>query len=435
MKWLIENVAYIDGLHQTYVEKGYMLFNAGTIEQIGVGMAPHCDASYERINGENRLLLPGFINTHGHAAMSLLRGYADDLPLHAWLNDMIWPAEAVLTPKDIEIGTQLAMMEMIETGTTTFTDMYASMDRVAEATIEAGMRAVLGRGLIGLDDSSLDKLRETEMFIQTYDRAGDGRIRTTLAPHAPYTCPPDYLKHVVKVAERIDVPLQIHIAETAKEVTDSLAAYNLTPVESLYKSGLFEHRVIGAHCVHLTDHDIELLAQNHIHVAHNPGSNLKLGSGIAPLAKLLQHGVVVGLGTDGAASNNKLDLYEELRLVALLHKGVEQDATVIDAHTALRMATSEGAKTLFLEDGLGTLIPGAPADFQLIDISGPRYYPRHNLLSHAVYSSHGGDVTDVFVAGKALLRNRQLQTLDKEKILYEAEEAVKKFPVHQRLKV
>lgn len=433
MKWLIEDVAYLDGVHNTFVERGYMVVKDAIIEDLGAGDSPSYDESYKRISGKNRLLLPGFINTHGHAAMSLLRGYADDLPLHEWLNDVIWPAEELLTADDIEIGTQLAMLEMIETGTTTFTDMYASMDRVAEAVIASGMRAVLGRGIIGLDDPSLDKLKETEAFIRTYEGAGDGRIKTTIAPHAPYTCPPDYLTHVINLAEKVSVPLQIHIAETAKEVADSLSMYNATPVESLYTSGLFQFKVIGAHCVHLTDHDMDLLAQHDVHVAHNPGSNLKLGSGIAPLTKLLQRGIVVGLGTDGAASNNKLDLYEELRLVALLHKGVEQDATAIDAFTALRLATSEGAKALFLESGLGTLTKGAPADFQMIDSSGPRYYPRHNLLSHVVYSSHAGDVTDVFVAGKPLMRNREFLTIDQEKVCYEVGRIVQKFPRYQRV--
>ncbi|PWI57078.1 amidohydrolase [Sulfoacidibacillus thermotolerans] len=435
MNWLIENVAYFDGIHNTCMERGYVLVRDGKIEALGAGEAPLCDASYERIDGKDRLLLPGFINTHGHAAMSLLRGYADDLPLHTWLKDLIWPAEAVLSPDDIELGTELAMLEMLETGTTTFTDMYADMDRVANATIRAGMRAVLGRGLIGFDDVNLEKLAESESFVRMYEGAGEGLIHTTFAPHAPYTCPPDYLKHVITRSQQLAVPLQIHIAETAKEVADSYSEYGKSPVELLYETGLFECQIIGAHCVHLTDRDIELMAEHHVHVAHNPGSNLKLGSGIAPLRKLLEQNIVVGLGTDGAASNNKLDLYEELRLVALLHKGVEQDATAIDAFSALRLVTNEGAKTLFLDPMLGTLQPGAPADFQFIDISGPRYYPRHNLLSHIVYSSHGGDVTDVFVAGKPLFRKREHLTLDKEKVFYNVKRVVQKFPLSQRVNV
>ncbi len=432
MRLLIKNIAYIDVLSGAVIEHGHMIVGGSRIEAIGPGDTVQSGPFEEIMDGTGRLLLPGFINTHGHAAMSLLRGYADDMPLQQWLNDLIWPAEAQLSAEDIGVGTQLAMLEMIETGTTTFTDMYMHMDHVAAAVIEGGMRAVLGRGLVGLAPNASEMLAQAEAFIMEYEGTGDGRIRTTLAPHAPYTCPPEYLKQILPLAERLGVPLQIHIAETAREVAESRAQYGLTPTELLHREGVFAFPVVGAHCIHVTDRDIDLLALGRVHVAHNPGSNLKLGSGIAPLTSFLARGVIVGLGTDGAASNNKLDLYEEMRLSALLHKGTLQDAAAVNAHQALRLATAGGAETLFLDEDLGTLQPGAAADFQLVDITGPRYYPRHNLLAHIVYSSHAGDVTDVFVAGRPLLRKRQFVTLDKERILAQAQTIATKFAVTSR---
>ena len=439
MRRLIHSIAYIDDDSGENISHGYLITNGDRIESINqgdhLGDQIHFD---EIIDGSNRLVLPGFINTHGHAAMSLLRGFADDLPLQSWLSQLIWPAEDLLTAEDIYIGTQLAMLEMLETGTTTFTDMYFHMDRVADAVVDAGMRAVLGRGMVALGNSGEQSLAESQSFIRDYHLAGEGRIHATLAPHAPYTCPADFLGKVMMAAETLKVPLQIHVSETKREVEESYEQYGVSPVKWLADQGLFEFPVIAAHCVHVNDEDISLLQQHHVHVAHNPGSNLKLGSGVASLVSFLNHNIQVGIGTDGASSNNKLDMFEEMRLVALIHKGVNLQATAIDALTALHLSTAQGAKTLFLESELGTLHPGAPADFQLIDISGPRYYPRHSLLAHAVYSSHGGDVTDVFVAGKALFRNREYLTLDKEKILASALKIGEKFhPIrdqYQRLK-
>ena len=433
MRRLIHAVSYIDDNGGT-IDHGYMITRDDRIEAIAPGEPVEDRSRFDEvIDGSNRLLLPGWVNTHGHAAMSLLRGFADDMPLQTWLSELIWPAEDQFSADDIQVGTQLAMLEMIETGTTTFTDMYYEMDRVADAVIEAGMRAVLGRGLVAVNNKAERSLAEGKAFIRDYHLAGEGRIHANLAPHAPYTCPADYLSKVMAAAETHKVPMQIHVAETRREVEDAYEQYGVSPVRWLADLGLYEFPVIAAHCVHVNEEDIRILSQKRVHVAHNPGSNLKLGSGVAPLAAMLAHGVQVGIGTDGASSNNKLDMFEEMRLAATLHKGVNLEATNIDALTALRLATVEGAKTLFLEAGLGTLDINAPADFQLIDISGPRYYPRHSLLSHVVYSSHGGDVTDVFVAGKPLLRNREYMTLDKEKILAAADRVrIKLRPVKDR---
>ena len=433
MRRLIHSLSFLNE-HGGNILNGYLITNDVRIEELSGGVCPHDKAFFDEvIDGTNRLLLPGFVNTHGHAAMSLLRGFADDLPLQSWLSDLIWPAEDLLTPDDIYLGTQLAMLEMIETGTTTFTDMYFHMDRVADAVIESGMRAVLGRGLVAVGDGGDKSLAESEAFIRDYHLAGNGRVHTNLAPHAPYTCSADYLKKVMNVADKLQLPIQIHVSESKSEVEDSYKQYGVSPIKWLADLGVFHFPVVAAHCVHISDEDINLLQKHRVHVAHNPGSNLKLGSGIAPLIAMLDAGIQVGIGTDGASSNNKLDMFDEMRLAALIHKGHNLQATAIDAQTALGLVTEQGAKTLFLDAELGKLTPGSPADFQLVDISGPRYYPRHSLLSHAVYSSHGGDVTDVFVAGTPLLRNREHVTLDKEKILSAASRIGAKFqPIKDR---
>lgn len=419
MQKLIHSVSMLDEHGHGY--EGYVTISGSRIDTIGQGTCPLPSESFgEVIDGHGKLLLPGFINTHGHPAMSLLRGYADELPLQAWLSEKIWPAEDTFTSADIRVGTQLAMLEMIETGTTTFTDMYFAMDEVALAVQEAGMRAVLGRGLVGLNSSNEQALQETRSLVRDFHRSADGRITVMVSPHAPYTCPPAFMENVLALAGELQLPIQIHVAETAKEVADSLEMYGVTPVRHLEQLGVFAHPTLAAHCVHVTAEDVAILQRYDVHVAHNPGSNLKLGSGVAPLAQFLQHGLTVGLGTDSAASNNKLDMWEELRLCALLHKGVQQDATLVTAATALSLVTTQGARALFLENGLGQLAAGNRADFQLIDITGPRYFPRHSLLAHVVYSSCATDVTDVFVDGKPLLRNREFVTLDRERILAQA---------------
>ena len=299
------------------------------------------------IDGKKLIIMPGLINTHGHVAMTLFRGYADDIPLKEWLEQKIWPVEAHLDGDDVYWGTMLGIVEMLKGGTTTFTDMYFFMDRVAEAAAEGKIRAVLARGLIGVSGESDASLKEAAAFLEKWHGAAGGRINATLGPHAPYTCPPDFLRKVMAVAERTGRPLQIHLAETAGEVRTCLDEHGCTPVRLVNDVGLFAFHVIAAHCVHLNDADIEILAEKNVGVAHNPGSNLKLGSGIAPAARLLEAGVKVGLGTDGAASNNNLDIIEEMRLAALLAKGTALEPTLIPAKTALQMATVNGGGGAF----------------------------------------------------------------------------------------
>jgi 5-methylthioadenosine/S-adenosylhomocysteine deaminase len=370
------------------------------------------------IDGKDLIVMPGFVNAHGHAAMTLLRSYADDMPLKEWLENKIWPTEERLESDDVYWGSMLAITEMIKGGTTTFADMYFFMERVAEAAAESGIRAVLSRGMIGIGPGGDDALKNTEEFIKNWHGTGGGRINVTLGPHAPYTCPPEYLLKVMDLAGKTGRPMQIHLSETKGEVEESFSKYSKSPIELVHDLGLFNYRVIAAHCVHLSDRDIEILAENNVGVAHNPGSNLKLGSGLANITKMLQSGINVGIGTDGASSNNNLDMIEEMRLVALLSKGVNLDPTLIPAKTAIKIATEMGAKVLFLED-TGVLKEGYRADLIGLNCNRPHMVPMHDPLAQVAYSAAAADVSLVMVDGNILLENGSLTTLDEEKIMAE----------------
>ncbi len=372
------------------------------------------------IDGKNLIIMPGLVNTHGHAAMTLFRSYADDLPLMDWLNDKIWPAEERLTGEAVYWGTMLAILEMIKSGTTTFTDMYFFMDDIIRAVEESGIRAVLSRGLVGVAGNTEQALQDTRTMARDYHNAANGRIKIMLGPHAPYTCPPDFLKEVMALADTTGLPMQIHISETRGEVEESIEKYGKTPVKHLEELGLFRYQVIGAHCVHVNQEDIEILSRNGVRVAHNPGSNLKLASGIAPVGRMLEKGMKVGLGTDGAASNNNLDLFEEMQLAAMLHKGVNESPSLIPAGLALKMATAMGAEALFLTD-TGMIKEGCRADLTGLNRHLPHLCPMHNVISHLVYSASGRDVELVMADGKILLQDGRPLTLDQEKIMFEAE--------------
>ncbi|OEH84845.1 N-ethylammeline chlorohydrolase [Desulfuribacillus stibiiarsenatis] len=382
--------------------------------------------NYECIDLSGKVIMPGFVNTHGHAAMTLLRGYGDDLPLQEWLETKIWPFEGQLSDDDIYWGTKLAVIEMIQSGTTCFADMYFSMEHVAKAVEETGIRACLSRGLIGFSPNKDIALQESKDFIKKWHNKSEGRITCTLGPHAPYTCPPEFLDRVIALANELDTPLQIHISETKKEVEDCYNQYGMSPVEHLEKVGVFTRPTIAAHCVHLSDNDIEIFKKYDVKICHNPGSNLKLASGIAPIPKLLQEGLTVSIGTDGASSNNNLDMLEELRLTALIHKGASFDPLAIPARTALEIATIEGAKTLRIDQQVGTIIEGKQADIIAFDTEYAHYYPKFDLVSHIVYSANSRDISHVWVAGKQLLKNRELH-MDTVKVFNKCEEIAQRI--------
>ncbi|MFI2855662.1 amidohydrolase [Paenibacillus sp. JSM ZJ436] len=403
------------------VISGYMLIEDDIITYIGEE-EPQIDEGTEVMDGSHLLFLPGLINTHGHTAMSLLRGYGDDLALQVWLQEKMWPMEGKFTAQDVYWGTSLSVLEMLKGGTTTFLDMYDHMDQVAAVTKQSGMRAVLTRGVIGLcsPEEQQRKLNEAVDFAKSWHGKADGRITTMISPHAPYTCPPDYIEKFVQASIDLDLPMHTHMSETRNEVEQNVKDYGVRPVEHLLKLGMFSRPSLIAHGVHLTDEEISILAAHQVGVSHNPGSNLKLASGIARVPELLKAGVKVSLGTDGPASNNNLDMFEEIRLAALIHKGVSGDPTAVPAAEALRMGTEYGADSLFLNQ-VGRLKAGMKADFIALDTDQPHFLPYSDFISHAVYSASAKDVKHVWVDGRQLVKNGACLTLDEEKIRREAQ--------------
>lgn len=374
----------------------------------------------EIIDGKGMLALPGLVNTHTHVAMTLFRSYADDLALMDWLQNMIWPAEAHLDDDIVYWGSMLAFAEMIRGGTTAFCDMYMFMDSCAQAAEAAGIRGNIARGLAGVTPNGVKALEENVELYRKWNNGADGRIRVMLGPHAPYTCPPDYLKKVRDTAEQYGIPIHIHLSETKGEVDTCREKFGVTPIALMNQIGLFDVPTLAAHCVHVTEDDIAIMAEKQVRVAHNPGSNLKLASGIAPVPAMRKAGVVVGLGTDGASSNNKLDMFAEMRLAALIHKAASLDPFAIKAEEALQMGTKDGAMCLGYDD-LGELKEGYLADLILVDRSGWHWKPRFNSISLAVYAGNSMDVDTVMVNGKVLMRHKELLTIDTEKLDYEVQ--------------
>lgn len=370
------------------------------------------------IDGRGKFATPGLVNAHTHASMTLLRSFSDDKALMDWLNKDIWPIEAEMTRKDIYFGAALAAVEMIRGGTTAFADMYGPcMDEVARVVAESGLRGSLCQGIIGFADGDKKLAANVELY-KNFHGAADGRITVMFGPHAIYTCPPDFLRKVAAEASKLGAEIHMHMNETQTEIADCLKNYGKRPFEVVAETGLFDLGTLAAHCVWLSDSEIEIIKRKKIRVAHNPGSNMKLASGIAPVTKLLAEDVTVALGTDGAASNNNLDMLEELRLAALLAKVATLNPTAIPAAQALQMATDFGARALGLKN-VGRLEAGCKADIVLWDMSGVDWQPNYNPASLLVYSANSAAADTVIVDGKILMQCRQLTTLDEEKIIAE----------------
>ncbi|MBV8551362.1 MAG: amidohydrolase [Acidobacteriaceae bacterium] len=372
------------------------------------------------------LLAPGFIDTHTHAPMSLFRAIADDMRLQAWLRDFIFPAESRnVSPEFVRWGTRLACLEMVLAGITTYTDMYYFEDSEAEAAKEAGVRAVLGQTIIGFPAPDYKTWQEalagTERFIQKY--RGDELIVPAVAPHAIYTTPDNALTAAHKLAVKYGVPLTIHLAETKKERDDALAQRHMTPTQVLEKLGLLDGTVIAAHAVWEDDHDLEILKQHGTGVAHCPSSNMKLASGVARVTAMLKMGIHVGLGNDGfAGSNDSADLIREMDIAAKLQKVTLMDPTVIPAEQALEMATIGGARVLGMEKEIGSLEEGKRADVISISLAHPDTVPLYNVYSDIGYALDAGDVQDVFINGRQIVKGRQVLTLNKDEIYHQAEQ-------------
>jgi 5-methylthioadenosine/S-adenosylhomocysteine deaminase len=371
------------------------------------------------IDASRYLVTPGFVNAHGHLAMTLLRGLADEVSLDVWLHDYMFPREVLMNGDDIYYGSLLALAEGIMSGTTTFAEMYFLEDDVARAVDEAGVRANLSTGTASLDNER-GKLEKSEEFVVRWNNKADGRIRTSFGPHAPYTASPEFIRENFERARDLGVIVQFHLHETAKEIEEFTAAYGTSPISYYADQGYFKNppRLLAAHCVHMTAHDTEILRDAGASIVLNAQSNLKLGSGIADYRLLLGSGVNLCVGTDGAASNDNLDMLEELRVLGLLMKGSTMDASGISNASLLAMATSNGGRALGFDD-VGTLSEGAAADLVFWDLEDESFCPRNNVVSHLLWSANSRAVDSVMVAGSWVMEHRQLLGIDIDKVRFE----------------
>jgi len=396
--------------------------STGSIERVA---APEeiDTAADETLDADGGLVLPGLVNAHGHAPMTLLRGYADDKPLDAWLQEDIWPAEGELTAEDIRVGTELAAVEMIRTGTTGFVDMYFEEPHVAGVVEESGLRALLGHGFVSVgkpEEGAREDMEKSVNFAAQYDGLAGGRISTAVMPHSLTTVNEELLREAVEHAREADLPVHIHANETAEEVEPIVDEHGVRPLAYAEDVGLLEDGDFLAHCVHVDDAEIEILADSEAVAVHCPASNAKLASGIAPVAEMLDAGVTVGLGTDGAASNNDLDMFDEIRDAAMLGKLGANDAAAVPASAAVRMATEGSAAALGFDSG--RVEEGANADLAVVDLDAAHLTPEHDLVSHLAYATSGQDVRHTVCDGDVLMEDREIRTLDVDAVRERAQE-------------
>ena len=410
---------------ETLIEQGGLAIKDGTI--IARGRAEEICSAYsakQTIAEEHGLIMPGLVNTHTHAAMSCFRGLADDLPLMQWLQDYIFPVEATLSGEMVYSSTLLSLCEMIKSGTTTFCDMYLFAADVCRAVEQSGMRAWVGEVLYDFPSPNYGELANG--FAYTEDLLAQYRnhdlIQITLDPHAVYTCAPELLVRLGNMARDNNRLYHIHLAENSDEVNTCKERYGCSPVQHLEQLGLLGEHVVAAHCVMVTDDEIGLMAERGVKVAHCPESNMKLASGVAPVPKFIDQGVIVGIGTDGAASNNDVDMFGEMNTAAKLHKVTCMDPTAMDAVSTLHAGTMGGARVLGAEKMIGSLEVGKKADCIVIDLDQPHLTPLYNPVSHLVYAARGGDVIHSVINGKVVMEDRQLLTLDETAILRKMQE-------------
>jgi 5-methylthioadenosine/S-adenosylhomocysteine deaminase len=390
--------------------------STGTIDRVAAPEEIDVDAD-ETLDAEGGLVIPGLVNAHGHAAMTMLRGYADDKPLDAWLQEDIWPVEGELTAEDIKVGTELAAVEMIRSGTTGFVDMYFEEPHVAAVVEDSGLRALLGHGFVSVgkpEEDAFEDMKTSVNFAEQYAKVGGDRISTAVMPHSLTTVDEALLREAVERAREADLPVHIHANETEDEVEPIVAERGVRPLDYAEEVGLLEDGDFLAHCVHVDDEEVEVLADSDAAVVHCPASNAKLASGIAPVADMLDAGVTVGLGTDGAASNNDLDMFDEIRDAAMLGKLGADDAAAVPAGAAFRMATEGSAAALGFDSG--RIEEGANADLAVLDLDAAHLTPQHDLVSHLAYAASGSDVRHTVCAGDVLMEDREILTLDAEAV-------------------
>ena len=425
-KTLFRQVTMLTG-DDLQVQHGDLLIEDGIIKKIGTVSAAEAEDAVEFARGEHYVLVPGYINTHTHVAMSVLRDYGGDMPLDVWLNQYIWPAEAKLTDDDVYWGSCLGMLEMIASGTTCLVDMYDHCDAIAEAISDGGMRAILSRGSVGMNDPEGRGIAENDAVYARWHGAEDDRIRVWYGPHSPNTCPGDYIQEMAQHARERGTGVHIHVAETKGEWEWCQSTHGMTPVGWLESLGVLDVPTLAAHSVWLDDADIAIYAKHGVAAAHNPISNLKLASGVCRVEDLQRAGVTVGLGTDGSSSNNIMSMHRELQVAALIHKIRNYDAQVVGARDALKLATIEGAKAIRWQDAIGSIAEGKKADLTLYKLDAPWNVPHHDVVSNLAYAAQQSDIDSVFVQGECLYKHGDYTTLDKERILAEAETRAKRL--------
>lgn len=377
------------------------------------------------IDGKDKITLPGLINSHTHVPMSLFRNYADDLPFWEWLHEKILPLEENLKEEHVYWGSMLSIAEMIRSGITSFVDMYFFVDEIAKAVEDTGMRGFLGLSVTDGEDCGEKSLSDSRALIENWDGKANGRIGIRIAPHAPYSCSDEFLRQLVELSKEFNIGMTIHVSESEKEIEDSFEKYKKSPVERLNDLGVFDVETLAVHCVQLSDNDIKILKEKNISVSNNPGSNLKLGNGFARVDDLLKSGINIALGTDGSASNNNLNMFEEMSLASLINKGVTKDPESVPAYIALEMATINGAKAINKEDEIGSIEIGKKADIIMVDTEKPHFYPRYNEVASLIYSAQASDVDTVIVDGEILMDNYQLKTMNLKKVLENSEKMAK----------
>lgn len=413
MSILIKNISYLDIEKEKIIDHADIFIEENKIKRIGENLKIDAD---EVLDGENKLLTPGFVNAHTHLGMSYFRNYADDLALMDWLKNEIWPIEAKLNAEDIYWSSMLSIIENIKSGVTTFCDMYYEMDRVGDAALESGIRGVLTRGMTDVDGKGEEKLQEFDALYNNYHNRSDGRIRVVPAPHAIYTCSTEFLKEISENAKKLyDNIIHIHLSETLTEVENSKKEYGMTPIEYVNSLGLLDSQIIAAHCVHITDEEIELVKDKKFYPVYNPSSNLKLASGFTPVDKMLKNNIKLALGTDGDSSNNNQDFVEEMHIGGIVNKAVTMNEKAVPAIEILKMATINGAEALGFEK-LGLIKEDYLADLTVFDLESNSFTPRNNLISALVYSANSSDVESVICDGKFIMRDRKLVNVDEKKV-------------------
>ena len=412
--------------HGTVILDGFLCISGDKISYIGKNDKAQINAERE-MDAEGGLILPGLINSHTHAAMTLFRGLADDLPLMEWLNGYIFPVEKRMNGDFVKAGALLACAEMIMSGTTTFCDMYLFEEEVANAAKESGMRCLAGEVLYDFPSPNYGAVENgftyTEDLINRWEN--DPLINIAVEPHSVFTCSEKLLLKANELALEKDVPLILHLAETRQELIEVEKKFGKRPAQHLKDLGILGPHLILDHCVYINESEMALLSENNVCVVHNPESNMKLASGIAPVPEMIAKGITVGLGTDGCASNNNLDLFGEMDMAAKLHKVNRLDPTVMDAKTVIDMTTKKGAKVLGLENNIGSLEVGKKADLIVIDINKPHLTPMYNPYSHIVYAANGHDVKSSVIDGRIVMEDRKLLTLDVEEVMEMAREKSK----------